>query len=269
MARSSVCPLNQQQLRVQQQSRQSNILILGGTSEASALALALIGKLQATLSLAGRTQTPRQPVPFRTGGFGGVEGLMGYLKVQNITAVVDATHPFASQMSRHAALACAGLQIPLVQLSRPAWQQQPGDLWQEVDTVAEAVAALPAAPKRIFLTHGRLDLAQFVRAPRHFYLIRTIDPPSGLAELAEAGISHRLILARGPFAQAEEAALLDSEHIDILITKNSGGTATYGKIAAARAAHIPVILLRRPKAEACRQASSVDEVLRWLHDLTP
>jgi len=247
-----------------QQSRQSHILILGGTSEASALALTLAGKVHATLSLAGRTQTPRQPVPFRTGGFGGFEGLMAYLKVQNITAVVDATHPFASQMSRHAALACAGLQIPLIQLSRPAWQQQSGDLWQEVDTVAAAVAALPAAPKRIFLTHGRLDLAQFVRAPHHFYLIRTIDTPEGLE-----GLNSRLILARGPFAQAEESALLASEHIDILITKNSGGMATYGKIAAARAAHIPVILLRRPKAEACRQASSVDEVLIWLHDLTP
>ncbi len=264
-----MCPLNQQQLANQQQLRQNHILILGGTSEASALALALSGKFHATLSLAGRTQTPRQPVPFRTGGFGGIEGLMAYLTVQNITAVVDATHPFASQMSHHAALACTAAQVPLIQLSRPAWEQQAGDLWHAVDTVAEAVSALPEAPKRIFLTHGRLNLAEFVRAPQHFYLIRTIDPPSGLSDLTGARISHRLILARGPFAKAEEAALLASEHIDILITKNSGGEATYGKIVAARAAHIPVILLRRPKAEACRQAGSVDEVLRWLHGLNP
>ena len=256
-------PLNKQQ------PRQSHILILGGTSEASALAQALQGKFHATLSLAGRTQTPRQPVPFRSGGFGGVEGLIAYLKAHDITGVVDATHPFASQMSRHAALACAAAQIPLIQLSRPAWEQQSGDIWQEVDTVAGAVSALPLAPKRIFLTHGRLDLAEFARAPQHFYLIRTIDPPPGLDILAKNGVPHRLILARGPFAAAKEAALLASEHIDILITKNSGGAATYAKISAARAARIPVILLRRPKAEACPQAASVDDVLHWLHGLTP
>ncbi len=251
-----------------------HILILGGTFEASQLAKSLHDQSRGqarrfTLSLAGRTQTPVQPVPFRSGGFGGVAGLLSYLAQENITRVVDATHPFAAQMSRHAVIACATAQIPLIQLSRPAWQRQEQDLWTEVDTIEQAVAALPQAPRRVFLTHGRLDLAAFTKAPQHFYLIRTIDRPDGLDTLTRSAVAHSLILARGPFGQAEEAALLQNERIELLITKNSGGSATYAKILAARAARIPVILLRRPPAQDCPQASDVTGVMRWLHGDRP
>lgn len=236
------------------------VLILGGTTEASRLAQELHGKQSFILSLAGRTKAPVQPVPFRLGGFGGIDGLRAFLRAENITHVVDATHPFAAKMSRHAAAACKAENIPLIQLSRPGWARQAGDLWQDVGTVAEAVAALPITPSRIFLTHGRLDLAEFVKAPQHFYLIRTIDPPEGLQ-----GLNHQLILERGPFSEADEIALMRAQNIDVLVTKNSGGTATYGKIAAARALKIPVIMLRRPVPENCVQAASVTEVLQWLN----
>jgi len=242
-------------------------LILGGTAEASVLARSLAERnADFILSLAGATQSPRQPVPFRSGGFGGVAGLRTYLAAHNITHVVDATHPFAVQMSAHAAQACADMNVPLVQLSRPPWQPQTGDNWHEVDSAEAAARAIGAAPRRILLSHGK-HIAPFAACPQHVYIIRTIDPPQGLAALPH----HRLILARGPFDFADEYALLLEAHIDLIISKNSGGDATYAKIAAARALHIPVILIRRPAPQACAQAQSVADVLVWLaaHGFTP
>ena len=243
------------------------ILILGGTTEASALAVALAARnADFILSLAGATQSPRQPVPFRMGGFGGVAGLRAYLAEAKITHVVDATHPFAAQMSAHAALASAYMGVPLVQLSRPAWQAEAGDDWHEVESVEAAARAIGTAPRRIFLSNGK-DIAPFAAYPQHVYIIRTIDPPPGLAALPQ----HRLILARGPFDFADERDLLRGKHIDLIITKNSGGGATYAKIEAARALNIPVILIRRPAPQACPQAHSIADVLVWLavHDAAP
>jgi precorrin-6A/cobalt-precorrin-6A reductase len=243
------------------------VLILGGTAEASALARSLADcNADFILSLAGVTQSPRQPAPFRTGGFGGVAGLRAYLAEAKITHVVDATHPFAVQMSAHAALACADRGVPLVQLSRPAWQAEAGDDWREVETVEAAAAAMGAAPRRVFLSHGK-EITPFAAYPQHVYLIRTIDPPQGLAALPQ----RRLILARGPFDFADERDLLRNKKIDLIISKNSGGEATYAKIEAARALKIPVILIRRPAPQACAQAHSVADVRTWLesHGLIP
>src|ERR1700710_1527222 len=118
------------------------VLILGGTSEARGLAelVARSPDIRAMLSLAGRTRTPHpQPIATRIGGFGGIDGLCDYLQAERIDRVVDATHPFAAQMSRHAAAACARAGIPLLILSRPPWQQQPGDVWTEVAGLEDAV----------------------------------------------------------------------------------------------------------------------------------
>lgn len=220
------------------------ILILGGTTEAMALArlIAKRGEISARLSLAGRTQEPvLPPIPARIGGFGGVEGLSRFLAENNVKAVIDATHPFAARIKANAALACAQTGTPLLALGRAEWSREPGDKWIEVADAREAASALGEAPRRVFLTAGRLEVPAFLDHTQHHYLIRTIDPPEALPPQAT------LILDRGPFDAEAEARLMQRERIDSLVTKNSGGAATYGKIAAARQLGLPVIMMTRPK----------------------
>jgi precorrin-6A/cobalt-precorrin-6A reductase len=244
------------------------ILILGGTTQASALAKALAARtdITATLSFAGRTEKPvPPPIAFRIGGFGGVEGLRAYLKQEKIEAVIDATHPFASQMSAHAAVACRAEAIPLVVFTRPGWERQAGDDWTEVERIEDAVRALGETPRRAFLTQGRLQLAAFKAAPQHMYVVRAIDPPKEIDALP----NHRLILARGPFGLADELALMRAEAIDVLVTKNSGGCATYAKIEAARQLGIGVVMLQRPVPEGAPELYDLDHVLAWIQAHRP
>jgi precorrin-6A/cobalt-precorrin-6A reductase len=244
------------------------LLILGGTTEASALArhIARRRDLDPILSLAGRTRNPvAPPIPFRTGGFGGIAGLKAYLAEAKIDAVVDATHPFAAQMSLHAAEACRDLNLPLVQFTRAPWRPAAGDRWQPVPDMASAAAALGARPRRVLLTVGGLQLAAFAGAPQHHYIIRTIDPPEAAAALPD----HRLILARGPFALENEIALLRDERIDLLVTKNSGGNATEAKLEAARALGIEVVMVERPMTAEVPALESLDTVMNWIRDHRP
>lgn len=246
------------------------ILILGGTSEARLLAqhIADDTAFDATLSLAGRTRNPwLPPIPFRIGGFGGVEGLRDYLAAEKIEAVIDATHPFAVQMSENARRACAAVHVPLAVLTRPEWEAQAGDRWTVVDVVEQAVEALGETPRRVLLTHGRLGLAAFARRPQHDYVVRTIDRPADIELLPQ----HRLILERGPFDRASERRLLETERIDIIVSKNSGGDATYPKIEAARELGIPVVMIRRPMADAEAELVDVEAVMAWLatHSAAP
>ena len=244
------------------------ILILGGTSEASALAsaLAMRSDVAPMLSLAGRTENPLPPpIPFRVGGFGGPEGLRAYLARERFDAVVDATHPFATQMSRHAALACEGARVPLLVFSRPAWTRQDGDDWLDVESVEAAVGALGEAPRRVFLTQGRLQLAAFAAAPQHLYLVRAIDPPAKIAALRNC----KLVLARGPFELADELALMKAEKIEILVSKNSGGAATYPKIEAARRLGVKVVMVRQPSGGDGRMAHDLASVLGWIETHRP
>lgn len=239
------------------------LLLLGGTSEASALARRLADRsdIETTLSLAGRTSNPAAlPVPVRVGGFGGVGGLVHYLREHAIAVVVDATHPFAAQMSRHAAEACEQASIPLAVFSRPPWTAMAGDNWTEVETSAEADAALGDTPQRVFLTVGRLQAAAFAADVRHHFVLRSIDapPPEDLPPSVE------LVLARGPFTVADEIALMRDRGIDVLVSKNSGGEATRAKIDAARALGLPVILMRRPAASARTQFFDIEQTVSWL-----
>jgi precorrin-6A/cobalt-precorrin-6A reductase len=239
------------------------ILILGGTSEASALSrrIVALADIDATLSLAGRTAQPApQAIPTRIGGFGGVEGLKHYLRDQRIEAVIDATHPFAAQMTAHAVAACQDLAIPLAILSRPPWHPQTGDDWVEVTTMEQAVAALGAAPRRVFLTVGALQLAHFAAAPQHHYLVRTIDPPKDIGALPD----HRLILARGPFGLDDEIDLMRDHRIDVLVSKNSGGGATAAKLQAARQCGVKIIMVQRPARPDAPHLDSIDQILAWL-----
>ena len=231
------------------------VLVLGGTFEASKLADLLAGQsgISSMMSFAGRTTALRAPkIPYRTGGFGGADGLQAYLEAERIDVLVDATHPFAEQISRHAAIAAAGASIPLIVLSRPEWVPQPGDHWIDAAEMAAAAAALGGEPKRVFLTTGRLQIGAFAAAPQHFYLIRTIQPLPRPPNLPR----HRVILGRGPFAFEAEDKLLREEAIEVIVSKNSGGEGAFAKILAARNLGLPVIMIARPQ-----QASGPD-----LHD---
>lgn len=223
------------------------ILILGGTFEARVLAerLAARPELAVTLSLAGRTTAPvPTAVGTRVGGFGGAAGLAAHLADAGIAILVDATHPYAAAISANACEAAAAAGIPLLALRRPAWTAVGGDCWREVADAAEAIAALGLEPRRVFLALGRQELAPFVSAPQHRYLIRSVEPVIPPLAVPQA----EYVTERGPFREVDERALLATYRIDTVVAKNSGGDATYGKIAAARALGIPVILLRRPPA---------------------
>lgn len=240
------------------------LLILGGTTEAMALAVALAGRadVRPVLSLAGRTTHPAlPPIPHRIGGFGGVAGLSDYLAKEGFKAVVDATHPFAARISARAAEACAARNVPLMAFTRPPWHPSPGDRWTTVPDLPAAAATLGESPRRVLLTVGRLGLAAFRTAPQHHYAIRTIDPP----DPADLPPDHRLILDRGPFRLADEAALMTGERIDALVTKNSGGAAAAAKLEAARAAGIAVVIVDRPAVPGPRaEAVALGDVLAWI-----
>lgn len=225
-----------------------------------AQALARAG-LDAVFSYAGRTDSPvAQPLPTRVGGFGGVSGLVDWLRDHRISHVIDATHPFAAQMSRNAITACAQTGVALVGLERAAWQPEPGDDWRSVPDVAAAVATLPDAPTRVFLAIGKQTLAPFAAKPQHHYLLRLIDPPTGPLPLDRTTI----VIARGPFDVAADSALLHDHAITHIVAKNAGGTGAEAKLTAARARGVPVILIDRPALPARKVVATIDDVMVWL-----
>ncbi|WP_254021848.1 cobalt-precorrin-6A reductase [Mesorhizobium escarrei] len=242
------------------------ILILGGTTEARQLAGTLAARtdLAITLSLAGRTESPAaQGVPTRVGGFGGADGLSAFLRETRIELLVDATHPYAVQISANAAQAAHEAGVPIIALRRPGWEPAEGDRWTLVDNVAGAVTALAAAPRRVFLALGRQEVAAFEAAPQHHYLIRSVDPVEPRLTAPDA----TYLLARGPFLEADERELLESHDIDVVVSKNSGGEATYGKIAAARALGIEVVMIRRPTLPDVASAETVQALAAMVDHL--
>jgi len=239
------------------------VLILGGTTEARQLAerLSIRRDLAITLSLAGRTSNPvPHPVPLRVGGFGGAQGLADYLDAERIDRLIDATHPYAAAMSAHAATAAQIGGVPLLALRRPAWTAVAGDRWTEVADVRAATQALGSAPRNVFLALGRNEIAVFETAPQHRYLVRSVDPVEPPLAVPHA----TYLLARGPFHEADDHALLTTHAIDVVVSKNSGGAAAYGKIAAARALGIAVILLRRPSLPDVPAVATIDDAVAWL-----
>jgi len=239
-----------------------NLLVLGGTTEATALcrAMAVTG-VNGTISFAGRVVRPvRQPLPQRIGGFGGIEGLARYLRDSAITHVVDATHPFAAQMSRNAVLACAETDIPLIALTRAPWSPIAGDSWTRVPDIAGAVAALDCPPARVMLAVGRMHLSDFAPNPQHFYLLRLVDPPETPPDFPD----HHIVVDRGPFSAEGDLALMQQHEISLVVSKNSGGTGAKAKLEAARHLGLPVIIIDRPALPARREAHNVQEVLDWL-----
>ncbi len=239
------------------------VLILGGTTEASALAEALAGDARFTplLSFAGSTRAPRPPpIAWRVGGFGGVPGLAEFLRGEAFDLLLDATHPFAAQMKRHAAAAAALAGIPALGVLRPGWRAVDGDRWAMVADMAGAARALGAAPRRVLLTIGQKDLAAFQAAPWHRYVVRSVDPPDAASLPPDATV----IAARGPFREADEMALLAARRIEVIMTKNSGGTATQAKLAAARRLGLEVVMVARPPPPDMPTVEDAGAALRWL-----
>jgi precorrin-6A/cobalt-precorrin-6A reductase len=245
------------------------ILILGGTTEARLLAERLAARrdLAVTLSLAGRTANPAaQPVPVRSGGFGGADGLADYLAKEHIDALIDATHPYAAIVAANAARAARSAGVPLLALRRPPWVAVAGDRWNEVADASAAVQALGDAPRRVFLALGRNDIVPFVEAPQHHYLVRSVDPVEPPLRVPHA----RYVVGRGPFTEADDRALLTAHDIEIVVCKNSGGDATYGKIVAARTLGLTGIMLRRPALPAVEAVATIEDALAWIdHALVP
>lgn len=233
------------------------VLILGGTRDASELAERLANRpdLHIVTSLAGRTAHPGAIAgETRIGGFGGVDGLSQYLTSSQVDLLVDATHPFATTMSLHAAQASRQTGVALMSLVRPAWQPVDGDVWRSVPTLDDACDALPSAC-RVFLALGRQHIAAFsVRRDLHC-LIRMVDPPGENLPFA----SMELILGR-PGSLSDETDLMRSRSIDHLVCRNSGGHASYAKIEAARRLSIPVIMIDRPALPGGQLFQSVDDL---------
>jgi precorrin-6A/cobalt-precorrin-6A reductase len=220
------------------------VLVLGGTSEARALARQLDGRpaVRVVSSLAGRVSRPALPAgEVRVGGFGGADGLAAWAGAEGVGAVVDATHPFAQTISANAAAACARAGLPLLRLARPAWTARPGDDWRPADSLQEAAALLPGLGSRVFLTTGRQGLSVFAPIEELWFLIRCVDPPSGAMPARR-----EVLLARGPYERAAERALMQRFGVDVLVTKNSGGPLTEGKLDAARDLGLPVVMVARP-----------------------
>ncbi len=193
-------------------------------------------------------------MPVRSGGFGGAAGLARYLAEHGVDLLIDATHPYAARISANAAQAAAATGVRAFALVRPPWQQMAGDRWTEVADVAQAVAALGEAPRRVFLALGRNEVQAFNAAPQHRYLVRSVEPIEPPLAVADAVIPD----PPRPFDEADELRLLETHGIDALVAKNSGGSATYGKIAAARALGIEVVLLRRPPPSGLPSVADLD-----------
>ncbi|MFE0756893.1 cobalt-precorrin-6A reductase [Inquilinus sp. NPDC058860] len=242
------------------------VLILGGTTEAAALARALAqaGEWEVTTSLAGRTRAPAAlPGAVRIGGFGGADGLATYLRAERIDRVIDATHPFAATMSANAAAACDRLGVPMLRIERPAWTPAPGDRWIDVADATEAAdwltGALPAG-SAVLLTLGRQEVAPFKRCPALRFVLRSIEPPAA----EDLSPDCLLLSERGPFTLDGERALIARHGIRGIVAKNAGGDATAAKLAAAREAAIPVVMIRRPALPATPAVPDIAGALDWL-----
>lgn len=220
--------------------------------------------MPAVLSYAGRTENPlAQSVPTRTGGFGGVGGLVTFLSENSITAVVDATHPFAAQMSSHAIEAANITGTNLLALEPGPWAAISGDHWTCVAGIAAAVAELDNVSQRIFLAIGRLNLVSFASQPQHHYLLRLVDRPKNPLPLPNTTI----IVERGPFTLEKDVALMQAHEINLVVAKNAGGEGARAKIDAARSLKLPVIMIERPVIAERPVVSTVGEAMHWLtHD---
>lgn len=246
----------------------ARVLILGGTSEGFTIARALstTGQFDVVTSMAGRTPAPKQPAgKVRRGGFGGVAGLSSYLTRNNIAAVVDATHPFAHQISQNATQAGQACDVPVVHIHREGWQQRDGDKWIEVGSSAEAATTIPANARGVFLTTGKTTLKDFAERRDVHFLARIVAP---ILKCDDVGLLPRhisFIHKRGPFDVARERGLLIDRRVSLVVSKNSGGSGAQAKLDAARELGLSVIMIQRPPPPTGLIVANATEALDWLH----
>ena len=239
------------------------VLILGGTAEARELARQLADRpeLEVVTSLAGVTRNPEPPPgKLRRGGFGGAAGLEAYLRSQAVACLIDATHPYAERISANAAAAAAAASVPRLQLSRPPWNEEPGDRWFRVHDTEEAAERLRDLGRRVFISSGRQGIGAFRPLDRHWFLIRLIDPPEAPLPLP----AYEVTPGRAPFTVEQETGLLRRHRIEALVSKNSGGDMTYAKIAAARRLDLPVVMLDRPAPQSGPTVDDAAAAADWL-----
>ena len=238
------------------------LLILGGTGEARRIAERLQGA-DAIMSLAGATRTPeQQALPTRIGGFGGAEGFAAFLKDKEISAVLDATHPYAHRITARTAKICAEKGIPYLQFLRPGWDKEPGDNWTEIATEEEAATHI-APGAVVFLGTGRQTLDRFANLVGREVICRQIDPPTKPFPFPGG----RYLVGRPPFSVEDEVALFRQLGVDWLVVKNAGGAASRTKLTAARMLGIPVLMLARPQQGAWPRVETVDAALDWVKAL--
>ncbi|ANN22180.1 cobalt-precorrin-6A reductase [Amycolatopsis orientalis] len=240
------------------------LLILGGTGEARELATELVARGEHVVSsLAGRVARPKLPDgEVRVGGFGGPEGLARWLTENDVTAMIDATHPFAERIGANAAEAARMTGTPLLRLARPGWTEGPGDSWHWADDLAHAARLLPDLGERVFLTSGRQGLAAFAGLDGLWFLIRCVDPPE-----VPLPRRHEVLLDRGPYTVEKERALMVRHGIEVLVTKDSGGAMTAAKLTAARELGVPVVVVRRLEGyrrPGTASVTTVRDALTWL-----
>jgi len=239
----------------------SVVLVLGGTSEARALAAALVERgVPVVSSLAGRVANPKLPVgDVRIGGFGGPEGLAAWLTENQVSAIVDATHPFAKFIGSSAVTGAKLAGVPMLRLQRPGWQPGPEDNWHWADSLDRAAELLPALGERVFLTSGRQGLSAFASLDDLWFLIRCVDPPQ-----PPLPAKFEVLLDRGPYLLDAETALMRTYRVDVLVTKDSGGTMTSAKLDAARALALPVVVVRRPIRPESPTVDTVEAAAAWV-----
>jgi precorrin-6A/cobalt-precorrin-6A reductase len=238
------------------------LLLLGGTGEARQIAVQLRGT-DAVISLAGATRNPdAQPLPTRIGGFGGAAGFQAYLQEARITAVLDATHPFAAQITKRTASICKQAKLPYVQFLRPPWTPEPGDHWMEIKAETDAADHIPEG-STVFLGTGRQTLERFANLAGREVICRQIDPPESPFPFAGG----RFLVGRPPFSVEDEAALFRKLGVDYLVVKNAGGAPSRTKLTAARQLGIPVLMIARPQGGDWPVVDTVDAALAWVHQL--
>lgn len=244
------------------------VLILGGTAEARHLAAELESRpgVSSISSLAGRVKDPRLPVgEVRIGGFGGADGLAQWLAQERIDAVIDATHPYASRIRAASVHAAEATGLPHLRLERPSWPAQPGDRWLRVPDLAAAASAVPGLGRRVFLTTGRQSLGAFTHLSDLWLLARVVDEPT---EPLPSNLA--IVRDRGPYTVDGEVGLFVTHHIDIVVTKDSGGEYTAAKLVAARQLGLPVVMVDRPPTiSASATVHTVTDALSWVDGVMP
>ena len=241
------------------------VLILGGTGEGAQLAAHLAERVDLTVisALAGRVSEPKLPKGLvRVGGFGGLDALATYLGNEEIKVVIDATHPFAAKISRNAEAACRRIGLPFIALLRPPWRMVAGDRWHEVPDFQSAAEFVDTKTGRVFLSIGRQELSSFSECSNAWFLIRAIEEPTEWLPP-----HRRVLLQRGPFEFKDELQLLRDHSINRLVSKNSGGPATYTKIEAARSLDIPVVMISRPIKHTVQAVETVEDAIARLDHL--